>query len=776
MNKHSFIKSTLAIAVSSAVVAFTQPAFAKAENKEKGLETIVVTASKHAKSLQEESRSIVAVSADDLANFGLTDPQALQDMVPGLTINKNGELTQISIRGVGDRTITNATEPAVAINLDGVYVPRSYQSSTQFFDLERIEVLKGPQGTLYGRNATAGAINLITAKPDFDNSGFIEAEAGNFSHKRLTGAVNLELSDTVAMRISGQMVDRDGYLSDGYNDDESEALRLGLLYKPNDDTSLLLNATYSHIGGKGTSGVIAERFVSGVSMYGANPSDRWAGPTHADTRARVNSSKPGIGDWHQGTEGNGNHEDAFQDIDVQTLSATLEHNLGWADLTVVPSYIKSSAETLEFGSMIVGGYSDGDAEQVALEVRLSSQVDSAVQWVIGLYKSEEDIDEIRNSSIPFGGGNGKLYIRNAPIRETKAQAIFGELNASLTDDFRLIAGLRYNEEDKRTTGYTHSTLNLAGTGYPEYPLIGSDLPSADEPSYGPPVFGAVTGLGSEDVSGTRTDDSTNYRLGFEYDVNDTSMVYASVASGFKAGGFFDSPDGGNNSYKPEELLAYSLGTKSRFFDNLLQINAEAFYWDYTDKQETFLNSSNVLETANAGEVTLSGVELSIIGQITEEDTLSFFTEYVNSEYDEYVYDVNATPLGNCTLVNNDTQTDCSGNSLVRAPEWSGRLAYSRIQDLGDSGYLTFNVAMTFSSSYYLTNDFSELGNHPSYQTYDTNLTWESVEGDLTVTAWMKNITDENIYHGGVQSGSLPDGIVGQIGAPRTFGVRARYNF
>ena len=259
-------------------------------------------------------------------------------------------------------------------------------------------------------------------------------------------------------------------------------------------------------------------------------------------------------------------------------------------------------------------------------------------------------------------------------------------------------------------GYTHSTLNLAGTGYPEYPLIGSDLPSADEPSYGPPVFGAVTGLGSEDVSGTRTDDSTNYRLGFEYDVNDTSMVYASVASGFKAGGFFDSPDGGNNSYKPEELLAYSLGTKSRFFDNLLQINAEAFYWDYTDKQETFLNSSNVLETANAGEVTLSGVELSIIGQITEEDTLSFFTEYVNSEYDEYVYDVNATPLGNCTLVNNDTQTDCSGNSLVRAPEWSGRLAYSRIQDLGDSGYLTFNVAMTFSSSYYLTNDFSELGN------------------------------------------------------------------
>ncbi len=279
--------SLLALLVTTGLM----PVSAKAQDtgaKKATLEEIIVTASRRETNLQKESRAVAVVSGDDIRRAAIVDPNAVQNLVPGLTIARNGQQLQVFIRGVGDKTINAATDPAVAINVDGIYYPKSYEGSAAFFDLERIEVLKGPQGTLYGRNASAGALNVISARPKFTLGGFGEAEYGNYNNIRATAALNVPISEAVALRVAGQIISHDGYLSDGYNDAQSQALRGSLLIQPEADTSLLLTGSYAHMGGKGDAGVIMQRFGGSAPVATVpNPANRWAGPTDPATIARL---------------------------------------------------------------------------------------------------------------------------------------------------------------------------------------------------------------------------------------------------------------------------------------------------------------------------------------------------------------------------------------------------------------------------------------------------------------------------------------------------------
>lgn len=742
-----------------------------------GLEDIIVTASRRAEDVQKESRAISVVGAAELVRQGITDAHAVQDLVPGLTINRNAAQLQVSVRGVGDRTITAATDPSVALNVDGIYYPRSYQAAASFFDLERVEVLKGPQGTLYGRNASSGAINLIPVHPKHELSGFGEIEIGNYGNQRATAAVNVPLGDVVAIRLSGQVVDRSGYLTDGYNDDKNHSLRLQVLIDPGIDTSLLLSASYSHLGGKGDAAVIAKTFGAPASLVDPNNlvtiSNHWAGPTDPQTIAQIAKSNPGNETF---VGGNG-----YQDVNVYTLAATFEHRMDWATVWVIPSYVGSRLENLNYAALLVGGRNSSKSNQFALETRLASPDDARIKWVVGAFGAMEDVEDIYESHIPLGGGLGFINIKDTPHRDDRTWAVFGEANASLTDSLRLIAGGRYTWERKVTSGYSYSYDFPFGPPPPACENH-NDFPiETTNPCY--PTSGF-------NVDAHRVDKKFNYRAGIEYDVAPQNMVYATVSTGFKAGGFFDGLPN-DNTYVPEKLTSYQLGSKNRFFDNRLQINAEAFYWDFKNKQETFLGFipgiGNVLQTRNAGSVEMYGADVSVAGRITENDTLTGEVEYLHSDYKVYSYTIplgpggatSAQPFTRCDVGNNGNGTetfDCSGLDLVRAPKWSGRVAYTRTQPIGEAGTLIFNAQMKFSGSYWLTNEFTPLGRHPSYQTYDAALTWQSANERFSLTGFIKNITDKAVYYGGVQSGALSDAVVGQIGAPRTYGGRFRMTF
>lgn len=704
-----------------------------------GLQDIIVTASRREVSLQKESRAITAISADELVRSGVTDATSVQALAPGLTIATNGPQLQISIRGVGDRTINAATDPAVAINVDGVYYPKSYEASGSFFDLDRIEVLKGPQGTLYGRNASSGAINLVTARPRFETSGYGEVEIGNYGSQRATGAINAALSDTVALRISGQVVDRQGYLSDGYGDDIKQSVRAHLLIQ-SEDTSMLLTAAYSHLGGKSDAGVIARRFGNTPSITNVPvPSDPWSGPTHPDTLARIGATNPdGV------TQPRG---DGFQDIDVYSLTANFEHRFNWATVTVIPSYVGARFENLSYAALVVPTWNKTKSDQLSIEGRLSSPEGSRVKWVAGAFASREDTNDQYQSKIQ----PTFALPTYAPDRDDETWAVFGEANASLTDSLRLIGGIRYTWERKTVTG---ATAPIFGP-IPEFPI---------------PLTGSVGSLpGASDISGGRTDKAVNFRAGAEFDVAPAVMVYATVATGFKAGGFYNDV-APSNSYKPEKLTAYTAGIKSRFLDNRLQLNIEGFYWDYTDKQETFLGfgsipGSVILLTKNAASARLYGADVSLAAQITPTTRLSAEVEYNNNKYESYIVDTLAGPIDN------------SGQQLVRAPEWSGHVSFDQVIPLAaELGELSFNAQMRFTSSYWLTNDFVPIERQSSYQVYDASLQWVSPGGGVSVTGFIKNIGNKAYYSGGVYSDNLQDAVVGQIGAPRTYGARLRLNF
>jgi iron complex outermembrane receptor protein len=242
------------------LVLFVTPVFAQSESTSdtaaSGLEEVIVTAARREESTQKSALSIQAISHDELSRAGVTKPEDLNAIAPGVQIGSGGNFPQVYIRGVGNYATNTYAEGAVAMNLDGVYMARPWSSRGAFFDLERVEVLKGPQGTLYGRNASGGAINLISARPTQEAGGYFEGEVGNYSLYRATGAYNIPVSGTFALRAAGQIIRRHGYLSDGYSDERSEAARLHALWKPLDDVSVLLTGGYQHIGGNGEGSVL----------------------------------------------------------------------------------------------------------------------------------------------------------------------------------------------------------------------------------------------------------------------------------------------------------------------------------------------------------------------------------------------------------------------------------------------------------------------------------------------------------------------------------------
>jgi len=710
-----------------------------------GLGEIIVTASRRAENMQRESRSIVAIGAEELSRTGATDPSALQTLVSGVSIAQIGPQVQIFIRGVGDRTISAATDPAVAINVDGVFYPKAFALNGAFFDLERIEVLKGPQGTLYGRNASAGAINLITAKPKFEFGGFAEAEYGNYDSKRFTMAITGPVSDTLAIRFAGQYIDRDGYLSDGYNDDNNIAIRTHILWKPDVTTSIILSGYYSTVDSKGDSAVILPD-RAGI--------DHWTGPSDAKNLMLFPNNHPIFGN----VRGQPNKYNFYQNIKTFGFTGQFDHSFGFATLTVIPSFLQSHLVGDRNVSVVVPTYQDTNSKQKSIEARMSSSDASKLKWVMGAFGSIEKVnDQNQSDQITI------LLPTFRPRLDDKSWAVFGEGTYSITDLLRIIGGVRYTWEKKIVEGVTGSIPFVPGL----YPLPG-------------PVSGQL------DISGKRTDNAINFRAGVEYDIASQSMLYGTVSTGFKAGGFFAdiAIPGRPNSYAPEKLTAYQLGVKSRLFNNRLQLNIEGYYWDYKDKQETYLapaaSGGTVLTTSNAGKVTLYGADVSIIGLLTENNILSADISYNHNKYDKFSFVQVAGPsVSGCVdgPTNDGLRVrDCGGFPLVRAPKWSGTVGFQHTHSLGDGSELLFNVATQFASKYYLSTDFLPVQLTEFYHTTDLSLSWKSASNKVTITAWIKNLEDEPVYTGGSSSPAAPGLFFATIRPPRTYGGRVRYNF
>lgn len=727
-----------------------------AEPTEAGIGDIIVTASRRSESVQNSSLAISVVGSEQLSRAGVTNSIELQNVVPGLTVASSGAITTTFIRGVGSFSTDANADPAVATNINGVYISRPGGIGPIFYDLERVEVLKGPQGTLYGRNATGGALNLITTRPRKEFGGDVAFDTGNYGLVRATGALNIPLGDTFAIRTAGQITSRGGYLSDGYDDADSQAARVTALWTPSSVFDILITGEYTHVGGTGAGPVKR-------SLLTATPADPWQGPSVGTISQPPTAFVP-LG---PSTFGSRIKNDGQLDVTVWAISAEMHANLGFATLTFLPAYRDTTpnARTYQPGFLFD---TKETSKQQSYELRLSNE-SKALKWVVGGYYFDEDQTQFYDlQAIPYQSSTV------ASTLGTKSYAVFGEATVSVMSNLRLIGGLRYSNDEKKQDG----------------------LSSARNPAF------IVTSTTNN--FGRATFDNVSWKVGAELDVGPRNMLFATVSTGYKAGGFFPSVVYPDNIFQPEKLTAYTVGSRNRFLGDTLQVNVEGFYWDYSNKQERFLGATPAggtgLLTTNAGKATLWGANVDLVFKPSRNDVLRFNAEYLHTKYDAFQYTV-YSPAGaypvqatGCTLgaatpfaatpnpVDVTQSINCSGQRLVRAPEFSGSASYEHIFELHNNWEVIPSATAQFATEQWLTADFIGSGEDKGYIAVDASLTIQNPIFSLQF--WGRNLTNKAIYTGGFRypfslstaAGGDPTLYYATIRPPRTYGVTVRAKF
>ncbi|MBQ0929368.1 TonB-dependent receptor [Ideonella alba] len=728
------------VLLAAGLVAASLPGWAQDANttdrKAGVIQEVVVTAQKTAQPASKTPVALSVVSADDLKDAGITDARGLAEVTPNLQMGQESGKLQIAIRGVVSLDMTEKGDPSAAFNVDGAYVARFEAQMGAFLDLDRIEVLRGPQGTLYGRNATAGAINLITAKPAKLFGARIEGEIGNYGARRIEGMINVPINDVLSLRAAASKTQRDTYLNPGPNTDiplESKsdyAGRVHLLAKISADSSLLLTAETSHQGGNGATPVPMGNFFTGtyIDRLPFSPPDTGnniQNPVYID---RGSAAQRTTGLRFQAT-------DAHRDNDANALRAEYKRSLGFAELTYQLAYMKSQVDEVQNGVYFgfpFRGEVPGTAESTSHELRLNSQGSGPLRWVAGAYLFDEKVhrDTIYRTFItaPFGSFTVTVPF-NVDVRN-KSKAVFGQATYALQPETRLTMGLRYTKDDK--TG----SDTLAGT------------PATPPATSSPAAYS--TGVAFS---------NTSWKLGVDHDLTPGTMVFGSVATGYKAGGFNDQVTAG--TYKPENLTAVELGVKSKLMQDRLQLTASLFHYDYKDMQ---LNSvvCRTNDPSTCGSVTTNAASSKINGAEIE-------SRWLVSDNGQLRASVALTDAKFGTYKPNATD-DWSGQRLDRAPRSVVSLGYSHRFNLESGADITATVGTRLNSGYTISDPAAGVRyGQPSFRKSDASLGWTSPDQKTQVQLFVKNIEDKITIESRVPGSFF-------IGDPRTYGVRASYSF
>ncbi len=721
-----------------------------------GVGDIIVTAQRRSENVQKSSLSISVLSAEQISRQGVTSTQDISRVAPGIQIGAAGSTPQIYIRGVGDPGTTAVTNPAVALNVSGVYAARPASAGAAFYDLARIEVLKGPQGTLYGRNASGGAINLLPIRPRLGTTeALLNFEAGNYGLIDSDGGVNLPIGGELALRASYQVRQRNGYLSDGSSDDIRQAARLQLLFAPSSALSVLLYGSYAHQGGIGTGSVLYDPQGNPAGTPPRPPTppfSPWTSITDGRAAAILATlAKPPV-------LVPGNAASLYQNNHYWNLQAEIVADVGFAKLTVIPAYQHSEIDyhifpSIDFQTRIAAGKGRPELDTTySGEVRLSNDGER-LKWVLGGFYYDED----QRLSQTLNNGLIQNVSSDAAI-STRSAAAFGNATYSLSDQLRVIAGLRYTDDKRSIGGFRYNNLS------------------------------SIT-VPTTKVSGTSRSKHVDYKTGVEYDVTSRNLLYAVFATGYKAGG---SSNAVSTPYLPETVQSYTLGSRNRFLDNHVQINVEGFYLKYKNEQVQVIGPDDVGVISglirNAGRATSYGIEGDLVLQLSTRDRLTCDVTYNYTNDDKFVFQQPAVFLKpgttGCSVVATGMsgaagpigQVDCSGHQLIRAPKWSGSIGYSHVADLGPAGSLTFNGDMQFASAREATNDFIGNSRVPGYQVFNAALTY-ALQGDqLSMTGYVRNIGNEAVYLGGMEGTFVPSFVSMSIAPPRTFGLRLSYRY
>lgn len=729
------------------------------------LREVIVTAERRQENIQHTTLAIQAISGQSLVDTGANGIAALTRLVPGVQIGVAASVPQVYIRGVGSNYMNAYNSPAILMSVDGVPNSEPWASSGELYDLARVEVIKGPQGTLYGRNATGGAVNIITNRPALGRrGGYVSVDVGNYDQIETTGAVDIPLSGSVAARVAFHRLKHQGYLTNGYNDADQTAGRAELLWKPPEyRMSLLLEAEYVHEGGKGSGDVP----ITPSGAY-ANPTNPWQAPPPGNPLLPADQPRC-IGPAVNVAFPYCYQADGYQRLDNWRLNAQFKLDLGFGTLTVIPAYWHIHADIFGHPRM-ADNYINTTSQMRSVEARLASNddKDSPFTWLVGAYWS------IDNDHVPQSFWQPTNYphppyrffpILNPVHMMDESYAAFTQDTYKVTSAFRITAGLRYTYEKKTKDGYQQITASAAACSYPS-------LTSYD----------VLTGRCTIAEIGAAGWHSIQWLGAAEYRLSPTSMVYVRASTGEHAGGFFQGlpPD----TYKPEWLNAYSLGTKNRFIDNRLQFNAELFDWYYRDMQVSTvgpLNPPTIFGsvTLNAGRAHIYGLDVQAKFAATARDVVGGDVEYLHAQNTQFVYPVlGPVAPGRCSSVavqGIGGFENCSGTDLLNAPKWDLNLNYRHVFPLSNGGDLVAEVASHIETGAWLGFDETVHEQRSAYHKTNLSVTYASPSGNWTFQAYVNNVENAAV-RSLLQNGSVTRSPWVFLSDPRVYGVRATLHF
>ena len=726
------------------VLALMAAPAALAQDKKTGDDgEIVVTATRFETLASKTPIALTAVSGDSLRTVGITNPTALADTVPNVSIDRGNGL-QITIRGVTSTDGTEKGDPSAAFMQDGIYIARPQVQEVSFFDIQRVEVLRGPQGTLYGRNTTAGLINILSAKPQLDRvSGSLDVAYGNYNNTQVTGVVNLPAGENLGFRFATNFDRRDTFIKPGPNlrsdispFKDNLSFRASALYKFTGG-ELNVRADYSTIKGSTVNALPLTNLYSTVTTNGVNPT-YVGGDRSADALFTLNAPATAA---------------TMRDNKTWGLMADLSYDTGPVTLNYLGSYREferheDGLSVRGLGATTVPTRFDGKYWQQSHELRVSTNGTGPLRAQAGAYYFQEQSGiyfYLFGLLNPTAGAPG--YVFGFPQNPTKAKSVatFAQLTYSLTDALRLTAGIRYTSDQKSRIGRTVTCSTTACN-------LATDSVTAN--------------------NAARTFKKVTWRLGMDYDLNDTTLLYATASTGYKAGGFNDGCESGTGTgcsltasalyYNPETLTAYEIGTKTRIADGV-RLNLSAFHYDYTNLQVSQIitctpGGGQCQATTNAAAAKVDGVEAETVIQPSPNDRFDAAVSWLNARYDRY------------TLPNG---ANWQGRKLDRSPVWSVLLGYTRTFDLGETGSIEIGVRSRISTRYKLAGlaNFYQV-TQPGFSKTDANITYFSPNKAWYLQAFVKNL--ENA----ITVSSIAPGANGtaQLADPRLFGVRGGFKF
>ncbi|HEX5006857.1 MAG TPA: TonB-dependent receptor [Hyphomonadaceae bacterium] len=793
-------------------------------------DVIVVTAQKREQDIQDVPISMTAIGADKLETQGITNLENLSSYVPGVQIGKGAIYTPVNIRGVGSGS-NRGFEQSVGMYVDGIYLGRDRQFRAPFLDLQRVEVLRGPQGILFGKNTIAGAISIVTADPSLDGEvsadGAVRWESETNTYQT-NAAVTVPLGDTMAVRLAGQYRQGDGYITNVTRGRDEPAVeefagRATFLWEPTD--SFTAKAKYSYLDST-VDGMNAT--VTKFSRVTGTVTPPTALANLVFNNVPVVEPRFGTSDPYKAYRDNPvaagwSSRDAQtytkSNLGVLDLNYDINDDLSLTSITGYSTYRTKDGLDLDFLPIrLLFRNEEQDFTQYSEELRLAYDGEGPVDFIGGVYFEKQDLKQdgalLINSRLGFlpgsvfaTGPTAGVYpllpltvlARNSYFdQKTTTAAAFGEVTWNVTDDFRVAVGARYSEDEK-------DFLKMAWYGADASPQGLYTPPASVLQENVLLLFAKALEPNNNLVNAfaSRSESGFDPSLKVQWDVTPDVMAYATYAEGRKSGGFNGNDDqalsnaatpwvaltpaglsqrnsaynptapGAGFEYEPEKAKSLEGGVKTTLLDGRMTLNASTFLTKYEDLQVTqFQGTSFVVANAQGAEI--KGVELDGQYALTDELTLSGSLGYLDFAFSDY-------RNSGCTAQQASQTTapcvqDLTGRPNAYAPELSGNIAVDWTHPISDTLQVRVNADANYKSEHYLDYDLDPASQQEAQTKVNARIGFGALSGGWEIAAFGQNLTDEVSYTSFSDVPLAPGAFVGFVQEPRTYGLEARVRY